>query len=335
VPDRSVVVTCGTSSAIAWLWDRHSGEKLASLDNGSDTLEYARFSPNGRLLAIINGFENGIYIWGVNGGADAIVPANARQVKLVGILDHESYPTDMSFSPDGSQLATVSIDRTLRIWNLADMKVKTSQTYEDTLRAAAFSPDGLWLAIGLDNANGSQLKLLNLTDANITRGFKPLKVMASINDVNFSPDGNLLVTAHNDGAITVWDVRAGEAVRTIDDVSGLAWRAAFNRDSTLLATLNFDHGVRIWGIGDSLALIPKPALAVRAQAFVTQALNMRAEAGTKAKRVMQLTTNTIVTIVDGPTTADDLTWWKIRTANGVEGWVAASVNGEETLAPDY
>jgi hypothetical protein len=37
--------------------------------------------------------------------------------------------------------------------------------------------------------------------------------------------------------------------------------------------------------------------------------------------------NTYVTVVDGPVCADEWSWWRIRTDDGMEGWV--SEGGDE------
>lgn len=65
---------------------------------------------------------------------------------------HSSAVFDVEFSPDGTQLATVSADETLKLWNL------TTMTLHDTLKrgpgalmAVAFSPDGKLVAFGSAN----------------------------------------------------------------------------------------------------------------------------------------------------------------------------------------
>lgn len=337
-PDRTLFVTCSTLSSTVYLWDRHSGEKLATLANGSSVLEYSRFSPNGKLLAVINGFEKGIFIWGMNGGNDPITPSNARKIERVKFLDHAAYPSHMSFNSDGSLLASVT-GKTVWIWDTVAFKVKVLKSYDASIYSVAFSPDGQWLALGMYLKDHYLIRLLNITDASQTRDFSSTVLVDAPNDVNFSPDGKLLVSAHNNGTVIVWNVGDGQALHVIESDAGLAWRATFNKTGTLLATLNFDDGVRIWGIGDALAAIPVPSLAINSQAVVTlrakgDVLNLRADASTKATRLVQLSDNTIVTIIDGPKQSDDLTWWKVRTANGLEGWVVESVDGEQTLTPD-
>jgi dipeptidyl aminopeptidase/acylaminoacyl peptidase len=82
-------------------------------------------------------------------------------------------------------------------------------------------------------------------------------------------------------------------------------------------------------------------LAVGSQARVRvtdgDSLRVRAEPGTKAKVLFKAETGITVTLVDGPQTADDLTWWKIQTADGKEGWTVAGVPEDKqflkTLVP--
>jgi len=66
-------------------------------------------------------------------------------------------------------------------------------------------------------------------------------------------------------------------------------------------------------------------------------LNMRLSPGLDAPVLAQLETGTHVTVVDGPRTANGFTWWKIRAANGLEGWAVESVDDDgirlQTLLP--
>ncbi len=66
-------------------------------------------------------------------------------------------------------------------------------------------------------------------------------------------------------------------------------------------------------------------------------LNVRSGAGTNFAIVVPLDAGTVVTILEGPVDANGFTWWRIRTDNGVEGWVIESIddNGTriQTLVP--
>ncbi len=83
------------------------------------------------------------------------------------------------------------------------------------------------------------------------------------------------------------------------------------------------------------------ALAVGHKAVVntTQGdkLRMRSGPGASFAVIMLLDKGTIVTLLEGPRSANGLTWWRVRAPNGAEGWVIESIddNGEhiQTLLP--
>jgi hypothetical protein len=54
-------------------------------------------------------------------------------------------------------------------------------------------------------------------------------------------------------------------------------------------------------------------------------LNVRFSPGTEYQIVTRLEDGERVTLLAGPQSADGFTWWKIRTAAGIEGWVVESV----------
>jgi len=51
-------------------------------------------------------------------------------------------------------------------------------------------------------------------------------------------------------------------------------------------------------------------------------LRLRAGPGLTQETVATLEDGTRLTVLEGPATADEHEWWKVRTADGQEGWVA-------------
>lgn len=74
------------------------------------------------------------------------------------------------------------------------------------------------------------------------------------------------------------------------------------------------------------------ALTVGSSAVVTGTnglgVNLRASNSTGGAVLEILSDATPLTVVEGPTEAEEYIWWKVRTEGGVEGWVV-----EEYLAP--
>jgi hypothetical protein len=78
------------------------------------------------------------------------------------------------------------------------------------------------------------------------------------------------------------------------------------------------------------------SLTIGGQAQVTtryQYVNLREAPGLDAATIGQLPDGTVVTILDGPETADGFNWWNVDDGQGNEGWAADKVGEEVLLVP--
>ncbi len=67
----------------------------------------------------------------------------------------------------------------------------------------------------------------------------------------------------------------------------------------------------------------RPGALVVVQNTQGAGLNLREQPTTFAKVVVKVREGTVLTVVEGPTEADDYVWWKVRAPDGAEGWGAA------------
>jgi hypothetical protein len=61
---------------------------------------------------------------------------------------------------------------------------------------------------------------------------------------------------------------------------------------------------------------------------VIDAVNFRQDASTTAQIIRTLGAGEVLQVTDGPVSANERTWWKLKDPNGVEGWAA-----QDFLAP--
>ncbi len=116
------------------------------------------------------------------------------------------------FSPDGKQLATLSYDDKVRLWNTSDgslIKILDGgKEGEGYLWQIAFSPDGKFLAAGYEEAESDEGG--GAIVWNVRSGERVTKISDKpawgVTAVAFSPDGSLLATGNSAGEIKFWNV---------------------------------------------------------------------------------------------------------------------------------
>src|SRR5215216_5141363 len=115
---------------------------------------------------------------------------------------------DVAFSPDGKHLATASDDETARVWDAMDGSEVAALVHEDAVNGVAFSPDDKYLATASEDGTARIWDLSSEDEAT-----PPMTHADKVNGVAFSPDGRYLASGGRGGTIRVWDAESGEEVR--------------------------------------------------------------------------------------------------------------------------
>ena len=170
---------------------------------------------------------------------------------------HTGSVQGVAFSPDGRLLASVGLDATVRLWDVATRQAVGDPLagHSNAVNGVAFSPDGRLLAY----TGFRQVRLWDVASRQPVGD--PLAGHANrVYGVAFSPDGRLLASAGADRTVRLWDVASRQPVGDpltghTDAVRGVA----FSPDGSLLASAGSDGRIRLWDIatrqvvGDPLA----------------------------------------------------------------------------------
>jgi WD40 repeat protein len=107
----------------------------------------------------------------------------------------------VSFSPDGSHIASGSIDQTVRIWDAkTGAHLSTLEGHSDWVLSVAFSPDGSRVA-------GSGNKTVRIWDATSGAHLSTFKGRSdSVRSLAFSPDGKCILSSDYGGTEHAWDI---------------------------------------------------------------------------------------------------------------------------------
>ena len=119
--------------------------------------------------------------------------------------------------------------------------------------SVAFSPDGRLAAVA-----DRDLKLIELASGTVVRSFA--SGAGSVYGLTFTPDGQRLISAHDDGTALVWDVSL-KAPPGLDRAR--AWDELASDDAAAarraMASLVAHPGIAVELFGEKLKPIPKPA----------------------------------------------------------------------------
>ncbi|MER7794601.1 hypothetical protein [Streptomyces sp. NPDC097640] len=163
------------------------------------------------------------------------------------LAGHAETVRTLAFSPDGRTLATGSEDGSVRLWEAATGKLRTTLT--GRVQVLAFSPDGRTLAAG--SADG-QVRLWEVATGRDRTTFTAHT--GQVEALAFSPDGRRLATASSfDDTVRLWNATAVRPHTTLAGeptiLTGEARNVrslAFSPDGRTLATGSSDGPVRLW-----------------------------------------------------------------------------------------
>lgn len=215
----------------AWILDRASGERLATLTQ-PDPIAEVISSRDGRQVATRS--LNVVRVWNVATGEMTVILENPD----VGILEKPGVGSFYSaaFSPDGRRLVTAALEAKARIWDTANGECLLTLPDVGLLHVATFSPDGRWIVT-------AHRGVVRIWDADSGKGVGELKGLeGDVWRVLYSPDGRWIVGSDNDKTI-VWNAATGD-ILTSFAASSLA---AFTEDGSRLLVEDGSQGI-LWDV---------------------------------------------------------------------------------------
>lgn len=219
------------------LWDADTTGISKTLSGHSGVVWDVDFSPDGSRLA--SGGEDGRgLVWDTSSG------------QIVYTLPVTSGVHGVAFSSDGEFVATASQDGVARVWDLATSSPVFTTTPTSPLWGVALSPqDGVLAVSGQDRS---------VTLWQIQNPAQPIRTLKrthtdTVYAVDFSSDGERLISADAAGTAVIWDVSdlgdIGEMAR-LKGHENTIFSAVFAPDGMRAATASYDGSAKIWLVAE-------------------------------------------------------------------------------------
>jgi len=155
---------------------------------------------------------------------------------------HTRTVSSVSFSPDGSKIASGSWDRTVRIWEVGTSKcIKHIQNQSSS--SVSYVQSGLLFTAGTWGKNGRGVWLRNerMDDSvDIPDGHED-----TVDIIAFSPNGKLLATGSWDQTVRLWDLETLACLYTLKAHKTLVTAVAFSPNSILASADNHECTINL------------------------------------------------------------------------------------------
>jgi WD40 repeat protein len=186
-------------------------------------------------------------------------------------LGHTGSIISVSFSSDGKQILSASIDNTIKLWDIASGR-EIRSFYVDGLSSASFSPDGRYILAG--SWRDRPALLLDSVTGQIIRTFSD-----HFGPLSFSPDGKMIISSRyidrtyhvgmglikdipywdsdeetydwhwvDYHSIVLWDTITGQEIKVFSEHKGEFTSFWFSPDMSQILSSSDDGTITLWDI---------------------------------------------------------------------------------------
>jgi WD40 repeat protein len=173
----------------------------------------------------------------------ALHPAGTALLRT--LEGHSGPVTGVAVTPDGQRAVSASLDKTLKVWDLATGRVlRTLEDHSLMVSGVAVTPDG---QRAVSTSADSTLKVWDL--AAMGRVLCTLEGhSAYVSGVAVTPDGQRAVSASWDKTLKVWDLATGRVLRTLKGHSSSVVGVAMTPDGQRAVSASWDNTLKVWDL---------------------------------------------------------------------------------------
>ncbi|KAG2225136.1 hypothetical protein INT45_011819 [Circinella minor] len=202
-----------------------------------------KFSADGRYLAA--GCNRKTYIYDVKTAQQIRVLQDDNVQK-----DGDLYIRSVCFSPDGMYLATGAEDKQIRIWDIANGRIRSRLPgHEQDIYSLDFSRDGRIVVSGSGDRTVRIWSMMEDKCLHTLQITDPDQKDPGVTSVAVSPDGRLVAAGSLDKMVRVWDAHTGHPLERLEGHKDSVYSVAFMPDGRRLVSGSLDKTLKLWELG--------------------------------------------------------------------------------------
>ncbi|KAF7825730.1 transcriptional corepressor LEUNIG_HOMOLOG-like isoform X1 [Senna tora] len=188
------------------------------------------FSSDGKLLASA-GHDKKVVLWNMDNLQTQSTPE-----------EHKLVITDVRFRPNSSQLATASVDKSVRLWDAANPSycLQEYSGHSSAVMSLDFHPKKTDLFCFCDTDN--EIRYWNITSSSCARIFK-----GGTAQVRFQPRLGQLLAAASDKVVSIFDVETNSQMYSFQGHPELVNYICWDANGEVLASVS-QNLVKIWSM---------------------------------------------------------------------------------------
>lgn len=235
--DGKVLASVGKDYAVR-LWSVGSGISLGQLPGYPAQIGVA-FSQNGKIIAT-TGSDGQTLLWDVSFDEDGGRGNRLIINRVRSLVGHKGDVTGVDFIDNDRFLVTVSLDKTLRLWDVESGSViRVFQGHEAGIFGVASDGKRIFTASGDGTVRSWYSKAFNQSFWSVPSGAYSIAI---------APDAKALAVGLIDGVLQIYSLPSGKLLENEVAHSQAVVRVSYSSDGLWLATTSFDKTVKIYRI---------------------------------------------------------------------------------------